>query len=70
MIATISTDPSNKYESISTCRFSQRVACVSNEAHRNEVMDDKVLIKKLRERVAQLQVGSIGHAGWTLTGLG
>ena len=32
------------------------MACVSNEAHRNDVMDDKVMIKKLRERIAQLQV--------------
>ena len=55
MIATISTEKPNKYESISTCRFAQRVAMVNNEAHRNEIMDDKALIKKLRERIAQLQ---------------
>ena len=58
MIATISTEKPNKYESISTCRFAQRVAMVNNEAHRNEIMDDKALIKKLRERIAQLQVSN------------
>lgn len=55
MIATISVKDSNKYESISTCRFAQRVACVDNHAQRNEVLDDKSLIKQLRERIASLQ---------------
>jgi hypothetical protein len=38
MIATISVKESNKYESISTCRFAQRVALVDNHAHRNKVV--------------------------------
>ena len=32
MIATISAEEGNVWESISTCRFSQRVACISNVA--------------------------------------
>ena len=55
MIATLSTRESNKYESISTCRFAQRVAMVDNNAQRNEVLDDKSLIRQLRRRIAELQ---------------
>ena len=32
MIATISLEPENLGESISTCRFAQRVACIANNA--------------------------------------
>ena len=32
MIATLSAEERNIWESISTCRFSQRVACISNRA--------------------------------------
>jgi hypothetical protein len=46
MVATISLKLSNKGESISTCRFAQRVALVDNNAHRNEVLDDKTVIKR------------------------
>ncbi len=56
MIANISVVESNKYESVSTCRFAQRVALVDNDAHRNEVLDDATLIKRLRKRIAELQV--------------
>jgi kinesin family protein 6/9 len=59
MIATVSVQESNKYESVSTCRFAQRVALVDNDAHRNEVLDDKTLIKRLRKRIAELQVGRV-----------
>eukprot|EP00730_Choanoeca_flexa_P002951 TRINITY_DN11240_c0_g1_i1.p1 TRINITY_DN11240_c0_g1~~TRINITY_DN11240_c0_g1_i1.p1 ORF type:complete len:887 (+),score=161.57 TRINITY_DN11240_c0_g1_i1:54-2714(+) len=55
MIAAISLKDSNKHESISTCRFAQRVAMVDNDARRNEVLDDKTVIKRLRRRVAELQ---------------
>ena len=55
MIATVSTKETNKYESISTCRFAQRVARVSNKAQVNQMLDDKTLIKQLRKRIAQLQ---------------
>eukprot|EP00049_Salpingoeca_infusionum_P010015 m.169896 g.169896 ORF g.169896 m.169896 type:complete len:760 (-) comp14513_c1_seq3:2610-4889(-) len=55
MVATISSVQSNKSESVSTCRFAQRVALVDNDARRNEVLDDKTIIKRLRRRVAELQ---------------
>ncbi|EDQ90025.1 uncharacterized protein MONBRDRAFT_16905, partial [Monosiga brevicollis MX1] len=55
MIATISSKASNIPESISTCRFAQRVALVDNNARRNEVLDDKTVIKRLRRRIAELQ---------------
>ena len=76
MIATISAEERNIWESISTCRFSQRVACVSNLARyvifkkdffhfqefhqlnlysRNEELDDKVVIRKLKQKIAELE---------------
>ncbi|EGD77619.1 hypothetical protein PTSG_08714 [Salpingoeca rosetta] len=55
MIATVSATPTNRAETISTCRFAQRVALVDNNARRNEVLDDKTIIKRLRRRVAELQ---------------
>lgn len=33
----------------------QRVAMVDNNARRNEVLDDKTIIKRLRRRIAELQ---------------
>ncbi len=54
MIATLSTKESNKYESISTCRFAQRVALVDNEAHRNEVGSKPVSMVRRTARVLQL----------------
>jgi len=32
MIATLSAEEQNLWETISTCRFSQRVACITNTA--------------------------------------
>ncbi|XP_070560392.1 uncharacterized protein [Ptychodera flava] len=55
MIATISIEESNLGESISTCRFAQRVACIKNHASRNEELDDKMVIKRLRRRIAELE---------------
>lgn len=57
MVATISLKDSNMQESVSTCRFAQRVALVSNDIKRNEVLDDKTVIRRLREKVASLKVG-------------
>ena len=54
MVATISSKTSNKYESISTCRFAQRVAMVDNKVQKNEILDDKTLIKQLRRKIAEL----------------
>ncbi|KAJ8298689.1 hypothetical protein KUTeg_022749 [Tegillarca granosa] len=53
MIATISLEPENLGESISTCRFAGRVACIANRE--TEEVDEKSLIRKLRRRVAELE---------------
>jgi len=42
-------------ESISTCRFAQRVAMIKNDAFLNEEMDPQLLIEKLRQEIAQLK---------------
>lgn len=55
MIATISMAEDNLSETISTCRFSQRVASILNAAKKNEEIDDKSMIKRLRKRVAELE---------------
>jgi len=43
MIATCAVEKKNIDESISTCRFSQRVALVKNEAIVNEELDPKLV---------------------------
>ncbi|GFS01803.1 kinesin-like protein KIF16B isoform X2 [Elysia marginata] len=45
----------NLGESISTCRFAQRVARIANNARRNEEVDDKAMIKRLKNKVAYLE---------------
>ena len=42
-------------ESISTCRFAQRVAMIKNDAILNEELDPKLMIAKLKREVAQLK---------------
>ena len=54
MIAAVSFDMCHIDESISTCRFAQRVSCIKNLATRNEILDDKALIKKLRLHIRDL----------------
>jgi kinesin family protein 6/9 len=54
MIATISLDERYISESISTCRFSQRVASVRTDAIVNEVSDPLIMIKQLKQRIASL----------------
>ena len=44
MIATCAVEKRNIDESISTCRFSQRVALVKNEAIVNEELDPKLVM--------------------------
>ena len=55
MIATISFDLNHLDESTSTCRFAQRVSCIKNLPTRNEILDDKALIKKLRLHIRDLE---------------
>ncbi|KAJ3117471.1 Kinesin- protein 6 [Phlyctochytrium bullatum] len=55
MIATVAPEDELIDESISTCRFAQRVALISNAAHVNEEVDPKLLIAKLRREIARLK---------------
>lgn len=42
-------------ESISTCTFAQRVACIKNNAMINEELDPSLLIKRLKKEVVELR---------------
>ncbi|XP_076801404.1 kinesin-like protein KIF6 [Clavelina lepadiformis] len=55
MIATVSVDKKNFDESISTCRFAQRVSMIKNEATLNEELDPKLMILKLKKEVQSLK---------------
>jgi kinesin family member 6/9 len=52
MIATINPEAEHTEESLSTCRFAQRVARVQNSATVNEEVDPSVLIRQLKARIA------------------
>ena len=56
MIATLSFEVEQMDESISTCRFAQRVSCIKNLATRNEILDDKALIRKLKLHIRELDI--------------
>jgi kinesin family protein 6/9 len=55
MIATINPELEHTNESISTCRFAQRVARVQNAAMVNEVQDPAVLISQLKTKMSALE---------------
>ncbi|CAN9509167.1 unnamed protein product [Ophioblennius macclurei] len=55
MVANLTADRGNIDESISTCRFAQRVALVKNEAKLNEELDPAVLIKNLKSEIMSLK---------------
>jgi kinesin family protein 6/9 len=55
MIATLSVEKAYIDESVSTCRFSQRVALIKNEAILNEEIDPKLMVARLQSRVEELQ---------------
>ncbi|XP_069464852.1 kinesin-like protein KIF6 [Ambystoma mexicanum] len=55
MIATLSLEKRNIDESISTCRFAQRVALIKNEAVLNEEIDPRLLILRLKKEVQALK---------------
>ncbi|XP_030643230.1 kinesin-like protein KIF6 [Chanos chanos] len=61
MIALVSVDKRNIDESISTCRFAQRVALIKNEAVLNEELDPTLLINNLRKEVQclKMQLGMV-----------
>ncbi|XP_075704020.1 kinesin-like protein KIF6 [Rhinoderma darwinii] len=55
MIATLSIDKRNIDESISTCRFAQRVALIRNEAVLNEETDPQLVIVRLKKEIQALK---------------
>ncbi|XP_078503456.1 kinesin-like protein KIF6 [Lissotriton helveticus] len=55
MIATLSLEKRNLDESISTCRFAQRVALIKNEAILNEEIDPRLMIARLKKEVQALK---------------
>ncbi|XP_071327412.1 kinesin-like protein KIF6 isoform X2 [Trachinotus anak] len=55
MIATMAVDKRNLDESISTCRFAQRVAVIKNEAILNEELDPTLLIARLKREIESLK---------------
>lgn len=55
MIATCAIEKRNLDESISTCRFAQRVAMIKNDVMLNEELDPKLMIQKLKREVQQLR---------------
>ncbi|XP_060259150.1 kinesin-like protein KIF6 isoform X4 [Ovis aries] len=55
MVATLSLEKRNIDESISTCRFAQRVALIKNEAVLNEEIDPKLMIIRLQKEIQELK---------------
>ncbi|KAL4088422.1 hypothetical protein PRIC1_012844 [Phytophthora ramorum] len=55
MVATVSPEKDQTGESVSTCRFAQRVARVKNDARLNEEVDPAVIIRQLKAQVASLE---------------
>ncbi|XP_073484853.1 kinesin-like protein KIF6 [Aquarana catesbeiana] len=55
MIATLSMEKRNIDESISTCRFAQRVALIKNEALLNEEIDPQLMIVRLKKEIRALK---------------
>ena len=55
MIATLSVDRGSVFESVSTCRFSQRVALIENVTSINEQVDPQLMINRLKLQVKSLK---------------
>jgi kinesin family member 6/9 len=55
MVANVNLSPDFLDESISTCRFAQRVAMVSNVVTVNEDTDPAAVIRRLKQEVRDLQ---------------
>ncbi|EQC32016.1 hypothetical protein SDRG_10215 [Saprolegnia diclina VS20] len=55
MVATASAEKEQTDESLSTCRFAQRVARVRNDAHLNEEVDPTIVIRRLKAQIVELQ---------------
>ncbi|SPQ95254.1 unnamed protein product (mitochondrion) [Plasmodiophora brassicae] len=55
MVATVNVEQAQVDESISTCRFAQRVAMIVNDAKVNEELDPAIVIARLKRRVQELE---------------
>ena len=55
MIATVSAENEDLYESLSTCRFARSVSLIQNKITRNERVDPGVIIQRLKKEVAELK---------------
>lgn len=55
MIATINPEASHTEESLSTCKFAQRVSMIKNRATINEDLDPTVIIKRLKSEILALR---------------
>jgi kinesin family protein 6/9 len=55
MIATLSAEFEDVMESMSTCRFAQRVALVKNIAVKNEIEDHNIIIQKQKYEIEELK---------------
>ena len=55
MIATISPDAPHTDESLSTCRFAQRVSQIKNKVSVNEELDPTLMIRRLKNEVLTLR---------------
>ena len=55
MIATINPEARHTDESVSTCRFAQRVALIENTAKLNEQVDPTLIVKRLKQEIRALQ---------------
>ena len=55
MIANLSSDFDDIYESLSTYRFAQRVALIKNNAVVNEVVNPEILIQKQKSEIEELK---------------
>ena len=63
MVATVHPAVSHTDESISTCKFAQRVAMVKNEVSVNEEVDQAVLIARLQDENRKLREAGGGAGG-------
>lgn len=55
MIATINPEAAHTDESLSTCRFAQRVSLIKNKATVNEDLDPSMVIRRLKAEILELR---------------
>lgn len=55
MVATLSPNTEDLYESLSTCRFARSVSLIQNKVTRNERVDPGIIISRLKKEVAELK---------------